>query len=146
MRHTNRSLVAVMLLASLGLAACGKSGSQSEPAEPAKVEQVKGSNLTRIVLTPKAVQRVGIETSTVQARTTTGTAKTVIPYAAVLYDASGATFTYTSPAPRVYVRRPITVASIDGREALLKNGPAAGTTVVTVGAAELLGAEYGVEE
>ena len=50
-------------------------------------------------------------------------------------------FTYTNPEPFAYVQQPITVDTIDASQAVLSAGPAAGTQVVTVGAAELLGVE-----
>jgi hypothetical protein len=62
----------------------------------------------------------------------------------VLYDASGDTWTYTNPEPMVYVRAHITVDSIQGDQATLSSGPAAGTQVVGVGAVELYGTEFGV--
>jgi hypothetical protein len=70
--------------------------------------------------------------------------KKVIPYSAVLYDASGDAWVYTSPEPLKFVRARVTVDKIDGDLAVLQDGPAAGTQVVTVGAAELFGAESGV--
>jgi hypothetical protein len=69
-----------------------------------------------------------------------------MPYAAVLYDPNGDTWAYTNPEPLVFVRSPITVVTIEGNRAVLSAGPAAGTQVVTVGAAELLGTEYEVGE
>ena len=69
-----------------------------------------------------------------------------VPFSAVLYDAHGHAFTYTSPKHLVFVRAPIRVASIAGGVATLRSGPPPGTAVVTVGAPELLGTEYGVEE
>jgi hypothetical protein len=47
-------------------------------------------------------------------------------------------------AADTYQRKPITVTGIDGAVALLSTGPPAGTQVVTVGAAELLGTEYNI--
>jgi hypothetical protein len=47
-------------------------------------------------------------------------------------------------AAKTYERKPITVTEIDGTTALLSAGPAVGTAVVTVGAAELLGTEYDI--
>jgi hypothetical protein len=38
------------------------------------------------------------------------------------------------------------VGGADGTEAFLSEGPAVGTTVVTIGAVELYGAEIGVSE
>jgi hypothetical protein len=52
--------------------------------------------------------------------------------------------TYVNTAAGTYQRKPITVAEIDGQTVLLSAGPAAGTAVVTVGAAELLGTEYDI--
>jgi hypothetical protein len=65
----------------------------------------------------------------------------VIPAAAVEYNNDGSTFTYTNPEPFAYVQQPITVDTINASQAVLSAGPAAGTQVVTVGAAELLGVE-----
>jgi hypothetical protein len=70
-----------------------------------------------------------------------GTPQKVIPYSAVIYDASGKTWTYTNPEPLVFVRHRIDVESIDGDRAVLKEGPAIGTVIVTAGAAELMGVE-----
>jgi hypothetical protein len=68
----------------------------------------------------------------------------VVPYAAILYDASGNTWAYTAPEPLRFVRQPIKIDFIDGEKAVLLDGPPAGTPVVTVGAALLLGVEIGV--
>jgi hypothetical protein len=73
-----------------------------------------------------------------------GTLRKVIPYAAVLYDARGDTWAYTTPEPLRFVRQPIKIDYVDGNQAVLLDGPPAGTPVVTVGAAELLGVEIGV--
>jgi hypothetical protein len=72
----------------------------------------------------------------------TGTRK-VVPTSAVLYDAKGKTWVYTNPEGLVFVRHAISIDYIDGDRAVLLDGPASGTSVVTVGAAELLGTEYG---
>ena len=74
-----------------------------------------------------------------------GTRK-VIAHGAVLYDEHGDTWTFTSPAPLTFLRQKIDIDYITGRSVVLRDGPPAGTTVVTVGAAELLGAELGVGE
>jgi hypothetical protein len=118
---------------------------ESGGAEPAKVEHVEGSDeVSRLTLTPKAVQRLGIKTTPLSETTVAGKKRKVIPYGAVLYDAEGKTSVYVSPAPNTYVREPITVDFIQGDRAVLVAGPAAGTAIVTVGAAELYGTETGV--
>jgi len=75
-----------------------------------------------------------------------GTLRKVIPYAAVIYDPQGAAWVYTSPEPLAFVRQPIVIDYIEDELAVLSEGPAAGTAVVTVGAAELFGAETGVSK
>jgi hypothetical protein len=71
-----------------------------------------------------------------------GKLQRIIPYAAVLYDPHGNTWTYTNPEPLVFVRHRIDVEFIEGDRAVLREGPAAGTAVVTAGAAELFGVEH----
>jgi hypothetical protein len=73
-----------------------------------------------------------------------GEKRKIIPFAAVMYDAKGNTWVYTNPEPFVFVRQPIKIDTIVGDEVLLVDGPPAGTQVVTVGAAELFGTEFGV--
>ena len=68
-----------------------------------------------------------------------------IPYSAVIYGVEGGTWTYTSAGPLTFVRAPITVASVQGDVAVLSEGPAPGTEVVTVGGEELLGTEFAIE-
>jgi hypothetical protein len=106
---------------------------------------VEGSeDVSRLTLTPKAVERLGIRTTPLSETTVAGKKRKVIPYGAVLYDAEGKTSVYVSPAPNTYVREPITVDYIQGDRAVLVAGPAVGTAIVTVGAAELYGTETGV--
>jgi hypothetical protein len=62
----------------------------------------------------------------------------------VLYFSDGSTWVYTVAGPRTYVRQRVTIARTTGDTAMLQAGPAPGTAVVTVGAAELLGSETGV--
>jgi len=68
----------------------------------------------------------------------------IIPYAAVLYDAKGNTWVYTNPEPLVFIRHPIQIDTIVAGQAILVDGPRAGTGIVTVGGAELYGTEFGV--
>ena len=75
-----------------------------------------------------------------------GAMRLTVPYAAVLYDSSGVTWVYTNPEGQAYVRATVKVDYVDGDVAVLEEGPAAGTLVVTVGASELYGAEVGVGE
>jgi hypothetical protein len=148
MRHSKRWLAILGLLIAIPqLSACTQTSAEAESggAEPAKVEHVEGSeDVSRLTLTPKAVERLGIQTTPISEATVAGKKRKVVPYGAVLYDADGKTSVYVSSAPNTYVREPITVDFIQGDRAVLSAGPAAGTTIVTVGAAELYGTETGV--
>jgi hypothetical protein len=143
MRRTNRLIVALLAGAALAVSGCGGSSSDEGGGEPATVEPVKGTDLNQVKLTAQAADRLGIRTAKVRGR---GAQLKVVPYGAVVYNADGTTFTYTSPKPLVYVRAPIRVQQIVGGEAILASGPAVGTEVVTIGSQELYGSEYEVEE
>ena len=158
MERTNRWIVVVPMIAGLQLAACHTSVSKPVKTKPAHVEHVEGTELSRVTLTAKAAERLDIKTALVReaqvARsggaasvreaqmTPSGSRRKVVPYAAVLYDAHGDTWVYTNPEPLVFVRHRIMVDYINGDQAVLSEGPPAGTVVVTVGGAELFGAEF----
>jgi hypothetical protein len=241
-------LVAVVLvIASLLLLACGGTSATSTKSEPAEVEQIEGSDLSRVILSATAAERLDVQTAPVRdenvvrkrtyggevvpapagevadgssvwvrvvlsesevdevdqgqpavvfhvgnqddggesaftayaveiqagdepsgasaelyyvvAGAETGLApgqralveitlfggpRKIVPYSAVIYDLHGDTWTYTNPEPLVFVRHSITIDYIEGDTAVLLDGPPAGITVVTVGAAELFGVELGV--
>ncbi|MFH1266738.1 MAG: efflux RND transporter periplasmic adaptor subunit [Planctomycetota bacterium] len=68
----------------------------------------------------------------------------VVPWPAILYDVHGGAWVYQQVAPLTYARRRVEVAYVDGGIAVLAAGPAPGTRVVTDGAVELFGTEFGV--
>lgn len=126
-----------------GVASSPNAAAVSRPNPAARVVPVGAGGLKRVVLIRSAAKRLAIETARVSRMVVNGKARTVIPYAGVLYDANGATWTYTSPKPLVFVRHDIRIDDIRGSRALLSAGPRVGTRVVTVGSAELWGIEYG---
>jgi RND family efflux transporter MFP subunit len=67
----------------------------------------------------------------------------VAPLASVLYDVHGGAWLYEVTEPHVFVRRRIEIRGVQGDVAVLERGPTPGTTVVTAGAAELFGSEFG---
>jgi hypothetical protein len=147
MRHSKRWIAILgLLIAVPQLSACTQTSAEATGgAEPAKVEHVEGSeDVSRLTLTAKAAERLGIQTAQVREQKVAGKQRKVIPYGALLYDSKGATYVYVTPQPLTYVREPVTVDYISARSVVLKAGPAAGTQVVTVGAAELYGTETGV--
>ena len=70
----------------------------------------------------------------------------VVPYSAILYDMYGSAWVYQNTEPRVYVRRRVELHHVLDDLAILSRGPAIGAKVVTAGAAELFGTEFGVKE
>ena len=143
MRRPGRSL-AVALLAivpALAVSACKEvEEAESSHYEPAKLSAIKGTDVQRVTFTKLGAERIGLELGEVRA----SRHGPVIPYAAVIYDAEGKAFAYTSPKPLTFVRREIVVRRIEGDRVYLAKGPSIGTRVVTVGAAEVLGSEFEV--
>jgi hypothetical protein len=148
MLRTNRVLIAGLIVAALPLAGCGKKASSYAKVEPAIVEHAKDSQITRITLTEQAMERIGLKTAPLQEGKVQGDEKAAprpfVPDSAVMYVANGETYVYTSPKPRTFVRQAVDIDFIRGGVAVLKKGPPAGTQVVTVGASELFGTEFGV--
>lgn len=152
MRQSKQWMIVVLLfIAALQLAACGSipTSSASKAGEggsdlPARVEHIEGTDLSRVILSAQAAKRLGIETAPVHEEQVRGKLRKVIPYAAVFYDLNGGTWVYTSPSSLTFVRASITVDYIEGNLAVLSEGPPSGSEVVTVGAPELYGTEFGV--
>jgi predicted component of type VI protein secretion system len=106
---------------------------------PAKVEKNATTGIAKLTLTENGIKRIDVKTETVAAGTGTDV---LLPYGALMYDASGKTWVYSNPAPRVYERQAVTVSKVEAGVVTASAGPAVGTAVVTVGAAELFGAEF----
>ncbi|SFT69553.1 hypothetical protein [Arthrobacter sp. ov118] len=135
----------VAVLTAFSLAGCAETADTAPTGDsPAVVAEIPGTDLHRLTLTERAVERTGIQTASTALDPKTH--KLTVPYGAIIYDSAGETWVYTNPEPQVYVRQSITVERINGQVAVLKSGPRAGTTVVTTGAEELLGAEFDVGE
>jgi hypothetical protein len=136
----------VLIAAGVSLSACSEAPSSSYSSEtashhePAKLEPIKGTDVKRVKFSADGAERVGLQTAQVRGD---GQRK-VIPYAAVIYDPEGNTFTYTSPEPLVYVREKVKVDYVAGDRVVLSEGPSVGSEIVTVGAAEVYGTEFEV--
>jgi hypothetical protein len=128
-----------LAIAALALGACN-SGTTSAPKVEAITIEEQDSGQKILTLSEKAAERLGVETAAVAG----SGSKLTIPYAAIVYDAEGATWTYVASQPLTYVRAQVMVEKVDGDVVLISSGPPAGTQVVTTGAAELYGAEIGV--
>ena len=131
------TLAAAVLLS----AACSEVASNTEAGyEPAHVQPVAGLDVPRVTFTPEAAERVQLQTVPVSAAGN----RLVVPYAALIYDGEGASWVYTAAPPLTFLRTKVVVDRIDGGRVQLRVGPPAGTRVVTVGAAEVYGAELGI--
>ena len=132
--------VGLALAAALSLSACKEAEEETaEGYQPSHVESVKGADddVQHITFTKEGAERTGLETAEV--RRSGG--RKVIPYAALIYNDEAKTFVYTTPKPREFIRATVTVDRIEGQRVLLKDGPPAGTKIVTTGATEVYGTE-----
>ena len=141
-RRTGRSRLIVagawLVLAGAPLGACSEvESAEVEGYEPSHVETSEDGKRKLVTFTDEGARRTGLQTAVVAQRG----AHRSVPYEALLYDGQGASFVYASPKPLTYERAPVAVARIEGDDVLLEDGPATGSTVVTVGASEVYGAE-----
>ena len=159
MKTLSRTRAAQLIVALLMIGATVAAGTGvsrlSYPTEPtysdtnpdvAKVQESGGGQPPRVILSADAARRTGVQTTPVRSARVAGKPALEVPYAAIFYDPDGETWTYVATPPSTFVRQHITVDSINGAVAVLSAGPPAGTPVVSVGSAELYGAEVGVEE
>jgi hypothetical protein len=142
------TVVVLAIIGALLISGGGTAGDAASGTPPATVEKADGTGRSRLTLISKAVERLGIETTPIRpadaAVRTRLPGATVIPYGALLYDADGKTSVYTNPESTVFVRESVTVDDVAGDLVVLSAGPAAGTKVVSVGAVELYGLEFGI--
>ena len=148
MQKCYRRIVVVLLCACLLVSACGQAPqvATTEETRHIKVEQLDGRDPTRETLSEEAARRLDIQTAQVRDVEVAGARRTVIPYAAIIYDTEGATWVYLNPEPLTFVRHPVAVDHIQGDQAFLSDALPAGSALVTVGVAELYGAESEFEE
>jgi hypothetical protein len=117
----------------------------AQPAGMDPVEDIKRTMLSVYYVLPPSVQglalnnRMRVELQLAGADETRK--KRVVPYSAVYYDGKGVAWVYVNVKPLTYERQRAGVERIAGDWAVLTEGPAAGTPVVTVGAALLYGTE-----
>jgi hypothetical protein len=132
----------VLVVAALSAGGCTEVETETEAGyEPAKLEEVEGNDeLKRVTFTAEGARRIGVQTGRVRRIGE----HTVVPYAALIYDPEGKTYVYTASERLSFLREPLQVDRIEGDRVLVSDGPAAGTEVVTVGAAEVYGTELEV--
>jgi len=106
-------------------------GTDARSADKAVYYSVEGAKLT-----------VGDRVRVAFSMASSDNARKVVPVAAVLYSATGASWVYTTSEPLVFVRHPVKIDFVEGDLAVLTEGPSNGASVVTVGAMELWGSEF----
>jgi hypothetical protein len=138
--------LAALAVITSGASGCSEAGASNEenPDTAVTVEEAGEDQPARITVSERAEQRLGLHTEPVRALTGHPGVTEVISYSAVVYDSDGASWAFSAPSPRTYVRVPIEISSITGKTVELKSGPPVGTQVVVVGAPELVGAEAGI--
>jgi hypothetical protein len=148
MKKQYRRMVMALICACLLVSACGQAQDDvaTDETRPVTVEQLEGMDPTREILTEDAAKRLDIQTAEAHEAQVNGAQRTVIPYAAIIYDTEGATWVYLNPEPLTFVRHPVTVDDIKGDQAFLSDALPANSAVVTVGVTELYGAESEFEE
>ena len=140
MRGRRRWLAVAVSAFSLLVAGCGGDTTDESASEPATLTEIAGTDLSRIVLTERAAERLRIATAPARP----SRKHVVVPYSAVRYEPTGEAWVYVSPARLTFVRRPVVVQRIDGQRAFLSKGVTPGTRVATVGVSELFGFETGL--
>lgn len=67
MKHGNRWIVLVLIIAGLQLSACStNSPTSSTSEEPVRLEQIEGTDFSRVVLSERAAERLDIQTTAVR--------------------------------------------------------------------------------
>jgi hypothetical protein len=138
---------ATLALITLGATGCSEAGASNEPPTTdtaVTVESAGEDQPARLTVSERGVERLGLRTEPVRAVSGQPGVTEAVSYSAVVYDADGKSWAYSSPSPRTYIRVPLEINSITGRTVLLKSGPPVGTRIVVVGAPELVGAESGI--
>jgi hypothetical protein len=67
----------------------------------------------------------------------------VLPWSAVIHDIYGGQWVYEELGEGKFVRRRVEVEWVQDGHAVLRRGPPVGASIVTAGAAELSGTEFG---
>jgi len=131
-------LTAVAL--SFCLAGCGQTAATHVPYKPAKVGAATAAGVKPVTFTAEGARRIGLETSTIAE----AEGRLVVDHAALIYDSKGGSWVYAVSEPLTYLRAAVMVTHTDQALVFLADGPAVGTAVVTVGAAQLYGEELGI--
>lgn len=134
--------VVVIALAAL-LSGCkeAEEASVSSGYQPSVVEEVADSDVQRVTFTKIGADRLDLATVAAAQQGD----HTVVPYSALIYDGQGVSWVYTASSELTFLRAEVVVDRIEGDTVLLSDGLSPGARIVTVGAAEVYGAELGID-
>ncbi|MDC8756622.1 hypothetical protein [Janthinobacterium fluminis] len=133
-------MAAAAIAAALAAGGCGKQAGTKPAAPKGPAVQLLPDGGKRITLREIDSRHLGIELAEVRQ----GADGLVIPYAALLYDPTGKELAYMSTAANTFVRAPLKVKAIEGDTVTMLEGPPPGAKLVTKGAVELYGIDFGV--
>jgi hypothetical protein len=144
MKHQKSILLFIFVIFGLALFACSSQSSSVNNVEPIIVEKIDGTDLNKLILTESAEKRLDIQTTPISETLIEDDVYLVVPYSTIIYDLQGEVWLYVNLAPLTYQREKVVIKTIDGNTVYLIDGPSIGTEVVTIGVAELYGADTGV--
>lgn len=131
----NRRMPAALVALALAVApaACKQAEAvETEHYQPSKITPGEGGHPV-VTLTKLGAEQIDVETTEV--------AKNRIPYASVLYDATGQAYVFVNGEGLSFHREDVTIDHVDGDMVELADGPENGTPVVTTGVPQIHGAE-----
>lgn len=138
----SRFTTVALIGAALALASC-RPEKTATTYHPARLDSTEVKGIMRVTLEARAAERIGLQTTEIREERMAGSGmRRVMPYGALMYDTKGKTWVFTATGPLSFVRQAVEVEDIQGDRVILTDGPPAGTVVVSVGAAELMGAEH----
>ncbi len=108
--------------------------------QPATVEELDDGGVV-VTFTQEGADRLGLETASVRRKGP----DVVVPYAALIYDPTGAAWVYRTDGGLVYQRVEVVVDRAIGDRAYVSDGLDEGAEVVTTGSTEVYGAELGID-
>lgn len=141
-----RFIVFTLFILVILIFACTRESASHEAEHPVELIPVEGSDIVRVKLTEKAIERIDLKTAEVTSEMVSRyeTPRTVVPYSSIIYTPDGKTWIYKTSGERTFERIQISVDYIEGDRVVLKDSPSVGTVIASVGVAELYGSEFEV--
>ncbi|MDH3269213.1 MAG: hypothetical protein OEM46_10205 [Ignavibacteria bacterium] len=141
MKNIKIIMTALIILTLFSFYACENNHKKQHTEHPSEVEDIEGTELSEVTLTEKAIERIGLQTSEVT-QIHGSPLRLVVPYSSIIYDSYGQVWVYTNPKNRTFIRHKVEVDYIKGDMVYLTDGPPVGTKIISVGVAEVYGAEF----